>query len=477
MKEADTGLRRVLGPVSATCIVVGAIVGVGIFFTPSQVARIAGSGSLALWTWAAGGLVALLGALTFAELGGMYGRTGGQYEVLRDAYGPFVAFSFVFCNSTAILSGAAAIIAIVCAENLVVLVTGSLPAQGMTLLPALLVVGLAAANVLGVRWGAGVQNVTVFAKVAVLFLVAALALFASTEPAATAGTSAPQAALEGVSQAAPEAAPPTVPSGATSRHWLALVFTGLVPALFSFGGWQHILWIGGEVREPRRNVPLATILGVAIVVVVYLVANAAYLRLLGHGGVAASRALAADAVSVVWPGAGKRFIAGAVAFSAFGVLNAQLLSGPRLLCGMARDGRFFRVFGDVHPRFRTPAPAIALVAVLGLALLFAAGKEGVGKLLTGVVLVDAVFFCFTGAALLVLRRRRPGADRPVRVPLYPAVPLLFVLLECAIVYGAFQDRDTRGAAWIGLVWIAGAAVVYALFFRNRSGSHRKGVEG
>lgn len=460
MKEADSGLRRVLGPVSATCIVVGAIVGVGIFFTPSQVARIAGSGTLALWTWAAGGLVALLGALTFAELGGMYGRTGGQYEVLRDAYGPFVAFSFVFCNSTAILSGAAAIIAIVCAENLVVLVTGSLPAQGMMLLPALLVVGLAAANVLGVRWGAGVQNVTVFAKVAVLFLVAALALFASAEPAATADPSAPQAA-----------------TAATSRHWLALVFTGLVPALFSFGGWQHILWIGGEVKEPRRNVPLATILGVAIVVVVYLVANAAYLRLLGHGGVAASRALAADAVSVVWPGAGTRFIAGAVAFSAFGVLNAQLLSGPRLLCGMARDGRFFRVFGDVHPRFRTPAPAIALVAALGLALLFAAGKEGVGKLLTGVVLVDAVFFCFTGAALLVLRRRRPDADRPVRVPLYPAVPLLFVLLECAIVYGAFQDRDTRGAAWIGLVWIAGAAVVYALFFRNRIGSHRKGVEG
>lgn len=454
MSETDIGLRRVLGPVSATCIVVGAIVGVGIFFTPTQVARIAGSGSLALWTWAAGGLVAMLGALTFAELGGMYGRTGGQYEVLRDAYGSFVAFLFVFCNSTAILAGAAAIIAIVCAENLTVLVTGSMPVQGRTLLPALLVVGLAAANVLGVRWGAAVQNVTVFAKIAVLVLVTALAFLASPELATEVAATTSDA----------------------SRPWLALVFTGLVPALFSFGGWQHILWIGGEVKEPRRNVPLATVLGVAIVVVVYLSANWAYLRLLGHEGVVASRALAADAVSMAWPGAGARFIAGAVAFSAFGVLNAQLLSGPRLLCGMARDGRFFHVFGDIHPRFRTPAHAIVLVSGLGLALLVAAGKNGVGKLLTGVVLVDAVFFCFTGAALLVLRRRKPQMDRPVRVPLYPAIPLLFVLLECAIVYGAFQDQDTRGAAWIGLVWIAGAALLYTLCFRNRFGSQRRGSE-
>ncbi|HEX5130852.1 MAG TPA: amino acid permease [Candidatus Krumholzibacteria bacterium] len=443
--QRDDGLRRVLGPVSATCIVIGAIVGVGIFFTPTSVARIAGSGPLALWTWIAGGVVALLGALTFAELGGMYGRTGGQYAILRDAYGPAVAFCFVFCNSTAILAGGIAIIALVCAENLAAFVAGSVPAPGTVgLIAAALIALLAAANGVGVRWGAAIQNVTVFAKVSVLLLIAALAAFATHHAAA----------------AEPVAA------GAREHSWIALLFAGLVPALFAYGGWQHVLWIGGEVKDPRRNLPLATVLGVSIVVVVYVAVNWGYLRLLGHGGVSGSHALASDAVSVVWPRAGGRFVAGAVALSAFGVLNEQILSGPRLLFGMARDGRFFAPFARVAPRFATPAPAIALIAALAATLVFAAGKNGIDRLLTGVVLVDAVFFGLTGAALIVLRVRHPDADRPARVPLYPVVPALFVLFEAAIVVGAFQIEANRAAAWIGLIWVALALAGYALFFRN-----------
>jgi len=447
MSDLDTGLRRVLGPASATAVVVGAIVGVGIFFTPTSVARIAGGGTLAMWTWVAGGLVALLGALTFAELGGMYHRTAGQYEILRDAYGSLIAFCFVFCNSTAIVAAGTAIISIVCAENVAALAGGTASGSLVTFMAILVLLGAAGANIAGVRWGAAIQNVTVVAKIATLLLVAALAVFV-----------------------APPSVQVTREAGflATNASVGARLFAGLVPALFAYGGWQYALWIGGEVKEPRRNVPLAIVVGVGIVVAVYTIANWAYLHLLGFDGVAGSRALAADTVSVAWPGFGARLIAGAVALSAFGVLNVQILSGPRLLYGMARDGRFFAVFGRAHARFATPAIAISLVASISLTLILVAGKGGVDRLLTGLVLIDAVFFALTGAALVVLRHKRPDAERPARVPLYPLVPGLFVVLECAIVYGAFQVEANRAAAWIGVLWIAAACVCYALFFRRRA---------
>jgi len=446
--DVDVGLKRALGSVSATCIVIGAIVGVGIFFTPSRVAAVTGSADLAMWCWALGGLGALLGGLVFAELGGMYGKTGGQYEILSDAYNPLVAFCFVFCNSTAVLAGAAAIIAIICAENLGVMVNGAAPdARTVTWMSVVMIAGLAGANVIGVRWGAMIQNITVFAKLTTLLIVTALAAFAAPQVVAEASMS--NAADPGGVAVAP------------------LLFAGLVPALFSFGGWQHALWIGGEVKNPKRNVPLAIVAGVLIVIVVYLLANWAYFALLGYGGVVGSKALAADAVSVVWPDIGARMVAAAVAFSAFGVLNAQLLSGPRLLCGMARHGRFFRPFAHVHPRHGTPFPAIALIASIGLGLALIAGKDGINQLLTGVVLVDAVFFFLTGLALLILRKRRPDHERPLRVPLYPLVPILFLAFECVVIFGAFQDRNTLDAALIGVAWMVAAVVCFFLFFARR----------
>ena len=440
-------LRRVLGPVSATCVVVGAIVGVGIFFTPQRVAEITGSGELALVTWTLGGLVALTGALTFAELGGLYPRTGGHYDILRDAYGAPVGFLYVFCNATAIQAGAIAIIAVISAQNLGVLVQGKTPSPGVvTVVSSAMIVGLTLANIAGVRWGATIQNITTFAKMATLLLITGLAAVGST----------------GTGKAIASASP------AGGAHPVALVFAGLVPVLFSFGGWQQALWMGGEVREPGRSVPQAIVVGVLVVVAAYLLTNWAYLQLLGYQGVVASEALAADAVSRVWPNIGRRFVAGAVAFSAFGVLNAQLLSGPRLLLGMARGGKFFSPFARVHANRRTPIAAILLLGGMGLALLLVAGERGVNHILTGVVLVDSIFFLLTGFAVVVLRRTRPTAKRPVRVPLYPLVPLLFVVGELAVISGAFLDDNYRQGAFIGVVWVAAAMACYAAFFRGRA---------
>ena len=440
----DDGLRRVIGPVSATSIVIGAIIGVGIFFTPTSVARTAGSPSLAMWIWAAGGLIALLGALTFAELGGMYSRTAGQYEMLRDAYGPLVAFCFSLCNACAIIAGGTAIIAIVCAENISAACAGTpLSGTAAMLLPAVLLAAVTAANIVGVRYGAAIQNLTVVAKVGALLLVTALAVFVAPHVADT---------------------PPAPPSSSTAMR----LFSGLVPALFALGGGHYALWVAGEMKNPRRDVPLALILGNSIVVVIYLLANWAYLHLLGYDGVVNSKALAADAVSTVWPNIGARLIAGAVALSAFGVLNVQILSGPRLLYGMARDGRFFTPFGKPQPRFGTPVLALCLVGGIAVALVLIAGKNAIDRLLTGVVIVDAVFFALTGAAVIVLRKRRPHADRSVRVPLYPVIPLAFVATELLVIFGCFQFDATRNAAWIGLCSIGIAVILYAVCFRRAS---------
>ncbi len=436
---------RVLGGVDAFSVVVGAIVGVGIFFTPSRVAQIVGSGELALLAWALAGAIVLCGALTCAELGGLYHGSGAHYTILRDAYGPLPAFLYVFCNATAIQAGAVAIIAIVCAVNLGI-AAGDGPPQGAWLfvIAGTIIAGLTAANVAGVRVGSGIQNVTMLAKVLTLLAVTALAAL-----------SAPRAEVA-----------VAVPAGSGV---VASVLSALVPAFFTFGGWQQALWIAGEVREPRRTVPRALVSGVLVVIVVYLLANWAYLRLLGAHGVAGSQALAADAVAVVWPSVGRRAVAAAVAVSAFGVLNAQLLTGPRLVHGMARDGRFFPVFG-VLGRTGTPVAAIVLIGGMSLVVLLGAGPQGeIGRLLNGVVFIDGVFFVLTGAALFVLRRKRPDADRPVRVPGYPLVPLVFVIGEVGVVAGSYLDAEVRGAMLIGLAWIAAGAVLYAVRFREGSG--------
>jgi len=441
----------VLGLFDASCVVIGAIIGVGIFFTPSTVASLTHSGSLAMLAWALGGAIALCGALTFAELGGMYHASGAQYQIIRDAAGPLPAFVFVFCNATAIQPGTMGIIAVLCAGHMATAL-GRAPPHGAGLLAvaAALIVALALANILGVRWGSRVQNLTVIAKVAALLAVTALAL-AVSPPAHTASA---------------------VLAEAASPSPLTNILSALIPVLFAYGGWQQALWIGGEVRDPARILPRAIVGGVVVVIAVYLLANWAYLRLLGLEGVATSTALAADAVSVALPGAGARIIAGAVAVSAFGVLNAQLLSGPRLIYGLARDGRFFAPFARLDAHTRTPAAAITLLTVMALGILviaFAfAGRNPLDQLTNGTMFIDVIFFALTGAALIVLRRTRPGAARPVRVPGYPLVPLLFVLGECGALVGSLLNPAVRNVSFISAIWIALATALYLVRFRHRS---------
>lgn len=456
---------RVLGTRDAACVVIGAIIGVGIFLTPGGVATATGTAPLALLAWGIAGLIAICGAMVFAELGGRFHSSGAQHQVLRDAYGPFTAYLFVFCNTTAIECGSICIMAIPCATYGFVAATGSpvTDAHGPLILgmAAILIIGLSTANALGVRWGARIQNITVVAKLLTLFVVAGLAMAFGSWPSAAFNP-------------APETSTRTLGP-------VAGVLAALVPAFYAYGGWQQALWIAGEVREPRRTLPRAIIGGVVIVIVVYMLANWAYLHLLGVERVATSRTVAADAVGAALAGRGSieaivpRIVAGAVALSAFGVLNVQFLSAPRLVYALSRDGRFFSPFGRLSPRFGTPIAAISLMAIMSLVVLFSVGADGLGKLLTGVMFIDGIFFVLTGAAVMVLRRKtatyadaaaQADASASYRVPFYPIVPLVFVIGMLGVVAGAYVDKEVRSAASIGVAFIAAAAVMYAIFFRD-----------
>lgn len=467
---------RVLGSIDATCVVVGAIVGVGIFFTPSKVAGLCQSGTLALLAWTVGGVIALCGALVFAELGSRYHGSAAHYQILRDSYGPLVGFVFVFCNATAIIAGSMGIIAIICAQNLLALVGQTEPPwRTVAAISIVLILGLMIANLLGAKWGARIQNLTVYAKICTLLAIIALAM--------ALGPRGPQIAGQPVAEQVPR-----------QLSAFAAITAALVSTLFAYGGWQQALWITGEIRDPARNVSRAIIGGVVIVVSAYLLVNWAYLHLLGVEGVARSETLAADAVGAAAPGLGRQIAAAAVALSAFGVLNAQLLTGPRLIFGLARDGRFFRPFGLLSARFGTPVPAITLMSLFAVILVVSAGEKRIDRLLTGVVFIDGIFFALTGLALLVLRvkerraralraphtitdqvhrdRHDPpsGAPVPRKLPLAWIVLPVFVVGEVGVVIGAYLDPETRRAAYIGAAWLALAIVLYLALFRRQENS-------
>lgn len=441
---SGSGPARVLSTFDAACIVIGAIVGVGIFFSPGQVAALVQSPSLALVAWSVGGVLALCGAIAFAELGRRYVASGAQYQALRDAWGPLPAFVFVFCNATAIQAGAIGIIAVICTNNLAAALGSSgeheLSAGVKLAMSSAMILSLTLANVLGVKFGSTIQGFSVVSKILALLAVVGIAAWAKASGRFdTPASEPPAAAMFG-------------PLG---------VMAALVPAFFAYGGWQHALWIAGEIRNPEKTLPRAIIGGVVVVVIVYVSANWAYLTMLGHQQTATSKSIAADAVARVFPGWGARGVAAAVTVSAFGVLNAQLLSGPRLIYGMARDGRFFTPFARLGAS-GTPIAAILLLGLSGLGLLFLAGDKGIDKLTTGVVFIDGIFFAMTAGTLL-----KPGFIPKGHAPL-PLARLaagVFVLGELALLTGAMMNKATYSAAWIGVVWIALAGVLYMVRFR------------
>ncbi len=428
-------------------LVVGGIIGSGIFINPSVVAARTGSAALTLATWSLGAVIALLGAFIFAELGRRRPQVGGGYAYLRDAFGPLPAFLYGWALLLAIATGAIAAVAVTFSSYAAPLF--GLPTDTTTIsaLSVAAVVLLSIVNLVGVKTGAATQNVFTVLK---LVALAAVLLAAVVGPDGAAVTA--------------EAVPPLAPPSTAMGIFLALS-TALVPVLFSFGGWQQTNFVAEEMRDPERTLPRALILGVLIVVAVYLGANIAYLNALGVDGLAASKAPAADMIVRVAGENGRRLMAAGIAASAFGFLNLVILVSPRVYQAMARDGLFFASFARLHPRFRTPVMAIVFQAVVAVVLILTGSY---GQRLDWVVFADWIFFTATALTLIVIRRRDAASgvlDAGFSAPFYPLSVWLFVLAGAYVVFGSVASNPGNAASGVAL--LAAGVPVY-VFWKRRS---------
>jgi APA family basic amino acid/polyamine antiporter len=427
--------KRALGPFDATMVVIGGIIGSGIFINPSLVARALDTSPLVLAAWATGGVVALAGAFAYAELGRLLPRAGGQYVYLRDAWHPVVGFLYGWALLFMIETGAMAAVAITF-SNYAMRLVGVTGVSPRPLAVATLVL-LSVVNYLGVKPGSRVLNLFVVLKVAAL---AALIVFAWT--------------AAGVPQWYSAARP-----GGTNTGLFAFG-AALIPILFAYGGWQSANYVAEEMREPERYLPRALVMGTLAVVAIYVLVNVAYLRTLGLDGLAATSTPAADAAGH-WLGAyGDRFITAAIAISTFGFLDLSVLAPTRVYYAMAKDGAFFPALSKLHPRFQTPGAAIVMQSTWAI-LLTLTGEYN--DLLDTVVFADWIFFGLTVAGLFILRPRLARPDG-YRTPGYPYLPAFFVAVAVVVVFSTIRAAPLRSAVGFGLL-LAGIPV-YALFKRR-----------
>jgi APA family basic amino acid/polyamine antiporter len=404
-------------------VVIGGIIGGGIFLNPSFVAQRVGSSPLVLVTWVIGGLIALIGALSFAALGARRPDAGGGYVYLREAFGPLPAFLYCWTFLFVVNSGGTAAIAVLFARYAADLV--GLPLTVVPFLAVGAILVLAGVNYFGIRPGSITLNVFT-----VLKLVALAAVI-------VAGLSSPSHHA----RAAPLAVSP-----------VRAVAVALIPVLFTYGGWAHANNVAGEIIDPARTLPKAMIIGVLVVIAVYLSANGAYLNALGVDGLAASATPASDTMRAAIGPIGGRLIAAGIAASTFGFVNLCVLSGPRMLQAMAADGLFFPWAARLHPRYRTPGPAIIVQAVWAAALTLSGTY---GQLLDYTVFGDWVFFGLIVATVFAYHRKDRGA---FRVPGYPWAPALFVAISVVVVLSTIVSSPLRAA--IGAAIIGSGALAY-----------------
>jgi APA family basic amino acid/polyamine antiporter len=431
-----TSLAREIGLFDATMLVMGGIVGSGIFMNPYVVAGQVRTPALILGAWAFGGLVALAGAFVYAELASLRPTVGGQYSYLREAFSPRVAFLYGWVLLLVTQSGGMAAVAVTFARYLGELVALRLPEA---LVAVLALLALTAVNCFGVRAGNKVQSLLMVLKTAAILGLVATGLVAF---------GGERVNLDPVLDRPP------------SFDLLAAMGAALVPVLFAYGGWQTSGFVMGELKKPDRDMPRALLLGVAGVVVLYLSVNLVCLRALGADGLAASRAPASDVMRLALGERGARLIALGIVISTFGFLAQGILTAPRVYYAMARDGIFFEAVGRLHPRSRVPVLAIALQ---GLAAAVIAVSGRYEQILNYVVSVDFISFGLTGVALFVYRRR--GELAAFRAPGHPLTTAFFVL-SCWAVVAATIHRYPRDSV-IGLSILAAGLPVYAAWSSRR----------
>ena len=452
-------LVRDLGVSQASAVVVGTIIGSGIFLVPAEMMQAVGSAKLVYLAWLVGGLLSFFGALTYAELGAMKPQAGGEYVYVRDAYGPLGGFLygwtwFVIAKPASVATIATGLVRILgtfpvfsfFSENIVSANILSHPfaitcGQLVAITAAILISVL---NYLGVKKAGEFQLVFTVLKVAIILGIVVVCFSGA--------------------------------GNATGRGWsnFASTFTGakggiagfmaaLVAALWAYDGWNDLNMVAGEVKRPERNIPIALIAGVATVGVLYVLVNAGVQYVLPANVIAASQRPASDAVALVVGRFGASVVSAGMAVSMLVTLNGTIMSGARVPFAMARDGYFFRALAEVHPRFHTPSAAIVVQAVLSIILLLLGGSFR--QFFSLAIFAEWLFYMIAGSTVFVFRWRDPQAARPYRVFGYPFVPAAFIAVAAVLLYYTF--RENWPYSMYGLLVILAGIPVFAWFRRRR----------
>jgi APA family basic amino acid/polyamine antiporter len=443
-------LARDLSARHAVAVVVGTIIGSGIFLVPAEMMQAAGSAKLVYVAWLVGGLLSFFGALTYAELGAMKPQAGGEYVYIRDGYGTLAGFLYAW---TWFLIAKPASIATLATGFVRVL--GSLPslsflADKFVQVPFAITYGhlvavvaailISVLNYIGIKRAGDFQLVFTVLKVAIILSIAVIGFsyrggnwqhFASSFTGARGGMSGFMAAL--------------------------------VAALWAYDGWNDLNMVSGEIRDPERNIPRALIFGVALVGILYMLVNAAVQYVLPADRIAGSPRPASDAMAVVLGSLGAGMVSAGMALSMLVAMNGTVMSGARVPYAVARDRYFFSALAEVHPRFHTPSAAIIVQAVLAIILLLFGGSFR--QFFSLAIFAEWLFYMIASSTVFVFRRRDPQAVRPYRVWGYPVVPFLFILASAVLLYYTFTD-NLRNSALGCLVILAGIPVFYA-FSRRR----------
>jgi basic amino acid/polyamine antiporter, APA family len=436
MAEETSTLKPKLTTFDTSMIVVSLVIGIGIFRTPALVAVHTGSTLLFFAAWILGGVISLMGALTFAEIGSRYPQPGSFYKVVAEHYHPSVAFMLNYTNVTMVNGVGSAAVAMIGAEYLVNAIfppevrspfATQCTAAGLT-------VFLLGINYLGIKTGARAQNVLTLLKLAmVVLLVGATVVMMRTAPSA-APVQSPHASL------------------------LLALGIGLISVFYTYGGYQQTINFGGDVQDAPRNMPRAIFLGIAIIVSLYLLVNACYVYVLGIGGIASSQLVAGELARVVLGSGGQTVVSLAIFLSAMGFVNVTLMTIPRAYYAMAADGTLPRIFMRVNPKTQSQEFTLLFFGTIIVLSIFLLGTFE--RLMNYVMLFDSMNIAVVASTIFVLRKRNVSASpQPYRVPLYPVLPLLFVITLLAITVNVMLSQPE--AVWVAVLVLLGG---YPLFW-------------
>ncbi len=436
---APAQLLRALGWWQATAIVIGIMIGTGIFIVPAEITRSMGTRDAALSVCAVTGLLSLFGALSFAELAAMMPQAGGQYVYLREAYGPLTGYLCGWSFFVAAQTGGIAVLAVGFAEYAHEFLPLTPWEQKAAAAAAIAL--LTAINYRGVQEGGALQSILTGAKVGAIAVIILLGyVLVKGLPGGPAALAAP-----------------------TGHRFVASFGVAMVGAFWAYEGWNCCTFAAGEVKNPERNVPLALILGTMAVIVIYLALNLVYYHVLPMDQVAASTRVGADAAVRIFGRTGSYLVSLLIIISTLGSLNGSILAAPRVYYAMAKDGLFFGWCARVHPRFHTPHVALLAQGAWAIVLVAAGTYE---QLFTYAIFAAFVFYALTALAVVVLRRTRPDAPRPYRVFGYPLVPIVFVLGSAWFLANTLWEEPKE--AGFGAVMLGVGVLVYG-FWKWRSG--------